>query len=572
MSEMPAQERRSQQSKPDEKGVPTFDWSLTRSTLTDEVRLVTGPFEVLPVIFVPGIMGSNLKSASDGKPVWRLDVLGRTSVPWTLAKEFVGKPAGARQTMLHPDRVVVDSGGAVPGKNGTERKWYADAGWGEIAEGSYQSYLRWLEDKLNPVEPNPARWRDYFQNEATWDAPPKPGAEPKLFPGIKMGLESEPFGAEKAFESILTDDLIARSKFRYPIYAFGYNWLASNTKAGDLLSQRISQLVTYYNKGVFRCQQVLLVTHSMGGLVARACAKLPGMADKIAGVVHGVMPSVGAAVAYRRCKVGLSEESLLAGWVIGSTGREVTAVFAQAPGALQLLPSKEYAPNWLKVSAQSATSQLSLPAAGGDPYDSIYLERRKWWGLVDESWLSPDGGTPIRWNQYADAIDAAREFHVSISGFYHPVSYVYYGADAAQKSFEKVTWRIKPGLHPDNATPPNISSISGLNRDQIRTDGTSPEFVGGRTEITTYYGELGGGVSVYDTSYWELHCEMQDGMGDGTVPVSSGSAPKKIGGSAIKQQFRMSGFDHEGSYKNPVAQRSSLYALTKIVGVAKRST
>jgi hypothetical protein len=74
------------------------------------------------------------------------------------------------------------------------------------------------------------------------------------------------------------------------------------------------------------------------------------------------------------------------------------------------------------------------------------------------------------------------------------------------------------------------------------------------------------------SSYWELHSPMQDGVGDGTVPLSSGSAPKRDGGAAVKQQFRMTGFGHEGSYKDPAAQKATLYAIAKIVGAAKRST
>ena len=87
-----------------------------------------------------------------------------------------------------------------------------------------------------------------------------------------------------------------------PVHAVGYNWLASNALAAKKLRDEINRITAQYNKGQFSCEQVILVTHSMGGLVARACAQLPGMADKIAGISHGVMPATGAAVAYRRCK------------------------------------------------------------------------------------------------------------------------------------------------------------------------------------------------------------------------------------------------------------------------------
>ena len=75
--------------------------------------------------------------------------------------------------------------------------------------------------------------------------------------------------------------------------------------------------------------------------------------------------------------------------------------------------------------------------------------------------------------------------------------------------------------------------------------------------------------STYESSYWELHCERQDGEGDGTVPKSSGAAPLDEGGGSIRQQFKLSGFGHEPAYKNDGVQRASLFAINKIAGTAK---
>jgi hypothetical protein len=66
-----------------------------------------------------------------------------------------------------------------------------------------------------------------------------------------------------------------------------------------------------------------------------------------------------------------------------------------------------------------------------------------------------------------------------------------------------------------------------------------------------------------------LQCAKQDGGGDGTVPISSGSAPRHLGGNAVKQQFGLKGFEHEGAYRNATAQIVTLYALQKIAGKAR---
>ncbi len=168
MSAIPPKAERSQIARPDEHGRPTFDWTLTSSAITDTVKLIVGPFNVLPVVFVPGIMGSNLKSTK-GEPVWRLDATA--SVPFGLVTGIGSKGPGARQKLLHPDRCVVDDGGALPSD-----------------------------------------------------------------PGIKMGMKGQPFNAERQpFESISSTELIARGKFLMPVYAAGYNWLASNADAAGAL-------------------------------------------------------------------------------------------------------------------------------------------------------------------------------------------------------------------------------------------------------------------------------------------------------------------------------------------------
>jgi hypothetical protein len=570
MNAVPPKQERNQCAQIDPSGKQVFDWTLTRSSITDTVRLIANPFDVLPVIFVPGIMGSNLKAKDDNTPVWRLDT-GIGGIPWGMLKKFATKGPGPRQQLLHPDRCTVDDGGALPKRGMHSKEIYRERGWGEVAEGSYQKYLLWLDEQLNPKERNPALWQDYYQAEATISAPPEPGTKPKLFPGIRMGMEGEPFGAERSpFESIMTDDLMARAKFLMPVHACGYNWLDSNSAAAERLQTRIQEVIKQYNKGQFSCEQVVLVTHSMGGLVARACAQLDSMADKIAGVVHGVMPSNGAAVAYRRCKVGMRDEDFGAGLVIGSTGQEVTAVFAQAPGALQLLPAHTYASEWLRVMGDKGETLLSLPGAGETSYAAIYKERKQWWGLIDEAWLSPKEGKAIEWSDFEISIKIAEKFHYGLTGKFHPNSYVFYGADPKQKSFEKVTWRLRPGLSPDQRSRPTAESVKGFKHDDVRGAGSTPGYVGGQTEVNPSFGY--GMPFVYESSYWELHCELQDGQGDGTVPRSSGAAPLTEGGSNIQQQFQLTGFGHEPAYNNAGAQRTSLFAINKIAGKARRAT
>lgn len=599
MAEMPDSARRSQFAKPDAQGRPTFDWQLTHSSILDTVRLIVPPSNTVPIIFVPGIMGSNLASTS-GEPVWRLDggTLWGTIMkddPVNLAKTWAFEDAGKRQRLLHPARVRVDSGGAVPKRavgtaNGTID--YRTRHWGEVAETSYHQFLLWLEEKMNPVSFNPATWDDFYYVAVS--AVPKPGEvrpEPKLSPGISMRMNGLPLrnDANGFVSPIVSDDLIARAKHRFPVYACGYNWLDSNDVAADDLAKRIREVIAANNRGHFTCSQVILVTHSMGGLVARACSELKGMRDSIAGVVHGVMPATGAAVAYRRCKVGMGDEDFKSAVVIGLTGREVTAVFAQAPGALQLLPSQDYGTGWLKFDASAARVRPPAGRAANEldeilvvgpvptpakpcPYENIYLRKDRWWGLVREEWLKPDKGIKFTWENFTEALKSAKDFHTDITGKYHPNTFVYYGDDdGKQASFGSIHWDIRPGLQPGgNTTAPTASEVLDLSPQQTRTDGSNAIYVGGKTQFqTTLIGPMGAGATMYDTSFWELTCRKQDAKGDGTVPTRSGSAPARTAASSVQQQFALTGFGHEASYKNATAQITTLYSITKIAAKAR---
>lgn len=569
---------RSQQARPDKSGKPSFSWQTTHTSVNDTVKLVMPPTQVLPIVFVPGIMGSNLCSTSE-VPVWLLNSTMGEAIG--LAWDWARKGNATRQTILHPQRTQVYRNGAVPKTPvGTvqNRAEFLARGWGEIGEASYHKFLLWLEKKLNGSGFDPASWEDFSCEPEKSAASPVTAPETgKFVHGMVMKMRGLPSLAEDRHspDPILAEELIKRSKLRFPVYACGYNWLESNDNAAERLKMRIERIISENRKGVFKCEQVIVITHSMGGLVARACAQLPGMKEKISGVIHGVMPAVGAAVAYRRCKIGMWDEDHVAGLVIGPDGPAVTAVFAQAPGALQLLPSQEYGLKWLQISDETGKVVQRLPA--NDPYAEIYLRKDRWWGLVKEEWLSPDGGTPIEWDEYVENIKLARDFHRRISGKYHSNTIVFYGAGiGAQASFEKITWRIQPGSIPGEGISPTGTRTINFSYRQVREDGGNKIYVGGESKLETDgFGAAFGDSFVptrrEETSVWELICAKQDGAGDGTVPVSSGMSPRQKGGNNVRQQFRLLGFSHEAAYKDVTAQLVTLYSVVKIAATAKIS-
>lgn len=128
----------------------TIEWTLSSTRFDDMVKLIVQD-KVLPVIFVPGIMGSNLMSNDERRTeVWRLDTTA--GLPLGLARRMSFSGAATRQRLMHPARTAVDPRGAVPSRTAgsvSRKQQYSDERfWGEISEGSYHSFLVWLEDVL----------------------------------------------------------------------------------------------------------------------------------------------------------------------------------------------------------------------------------------------------------------------------------------------------------------------------------------------------------------------------------------------------------------------------------------
>lgn len=156
------------------------------------------------------------------------------------------------------------------------------------------------------------------------------------------------------------------------------------------------------------------------------------------GVVHGVQPAVGAAAAYKRMRAGFEDpglitlnknqaEASIGAKISGNYGDEVTAVLANSPGGLQLLPSQAYGEGWLQIKHNGhvlARLPIKNPVTGkADPYEDIYMLRGKWCGLIaDEQWINPAGYSRKNgggdFQRTVEHLNVAREFHAQIEGVY----------------------------------------------------------------------------------------------------------------------------------------------------------
>ncbi|CAG4893838.1 esterase/lipase family protein [Paraburkholderia gardini] len=476
------------------------------------------PDRIIPVIFVPGVMGTNLERKGQPDPVWLLD--SRTTVtPW------MGKSPAVRKQMLNPDQTEVYGSGKIPSGTVQTEGELRRRGWGEVAYMSYGEWLVWLENALNDAHAG----TDYGRK------------------GLRSELMKRLVAEAPGVTPLTHDEVALTYKYQFPVHAVGYNWLQSNAVSAERLAAKIDEFTKYYReKFRYRCEKVILVTHSMGGLVARYYSEAMGNRDKVLGIVHGVMPATGAAATYKRMKTGAEG---VAGLALGPNAATMTAVVGNAPGPLQLLPSPEYGMGWLKI--RDGEQFVTLPRS--DPYSEIYTARGAWWGLCDDRLLNPlDPGKKMidqDWGSFTDLINKrVQPFHKTLCGTdgrgkYHANTYAFYGDDEKHKAYGDVRWvQQAPSLLRGDSLP-LVSLLGGQASDDPGTDG-----------------QLVKASSGGKTSFAQFALSDADENGDGTVPVRSGRAPAGMARACVGYP----GIDHEGGYKPEVTRRFALWAITKI--------
>lgn len=469
---------------------------------TDVVHEIQVQREAIPLIFVPGIMGSRLKRTgtdpegeTDGLPNMRWEP-GKKGWMW---KHYSGKDPLYRKNMLvgpafDPNFLEVD--------NSTPT--------GDGFQGIMEDYVKFLK-KLKTRNWGPLH---------------------------------------KIFE--------------FPVYAFGYNWTDSSRESGEKLAQRISAIISEAQEITGFCEKVILITHSMGGIVARSASELHGAQPLILGIIQGVQPVTGAAAAYWRIKGGF-EGSWFSGHVAGSSralgnsGPNVTAILGNIPGGLELLPNKDYRTyrgerEWLLVTDRGWVS--GLPKS--NPYEEIYEipavvrpvpgqrpSTNAYWGLVDPDLLDPaqvsstssshpsaddnnalDGAfVPTAWDGYLMLLGAAEGFHHDLGKMAHPQTFCFRGV--GQTTADRVELRIESNW--------------------VRSD---PYPIGGfRGFFTDEHGK-------------DMQAVLRDadGDGDGTVPISSASAIDTRG---RNKEF---GVEHQPAYEDGKAQQ---YTVRSIIALCK---
>lgn len=621
----------------DKEGASYTHATLTPASDTRPKEMLCDVRPIIPVIFLPGVMGSLLTFKDTGDEMLfapntdtvlsNVGALGSLIGMWfasATSREKTFDPTRAAVTPLGPINVGTHN---QQNEKDAPTQYIDEAearrrGWGSVHRTSYHPVLAWLEEQLN--EP-----MHLGKVKGAWVDPDPEGKEWTLKP--LLGTAPADYGAFGKGDALTEDSPEFKhfAKFRYRVYAIGYNWLQSNADSG----KQVIEGSDYYDPKTKKTTRLMgikeicaenhtgkaiILTHSMGGLVARMAIAMHGGADLMHGVFHNVQPATGAPVAAKRFRTGAGNEGGLNGFVGGSLlGRdasEFVAVLANAPGPMELLPMPDYnnrEPWWI-FSRLDGSPIMKLPESG-DAYKEIYTNS-KWFGLVpNEKLLDPAGivktrlskashGDTVLGNFYT-VIGSAVKNQQKITNVYHPKTFASYG-DGALKAkgasapttsgakkkpsveegnelkdlltWGKVIWK---GNFPSDVTEEELRAAKFLHDSQTGTLRVLLERRNLAAEFEVQkVNKLSADVDPADPA----PRDSKNGIiaGDGTVPVWSAEAqargldPRVKGDPAtgVKMAFVQHGFVHQFSYKHPWVLWALLYSIVQIAQDAPEPT
>jgi pimeloyl-ACP methyl ester carboxylesterase len=208
-----------------------------------------------------------------------------------------------------------------------------------------------------------------------------------------------------------------------PVHAFGYDWRLSNAVNAGKLATKIDEVIAAHQDS----SKVILVTHSMGGLVARAACLDQAVQSKVVGVIHVAQPMTGAVVLYRRFRTGFrsgldSPDDAGMGFFLqhlfGSDATAHASLMAGVPAAIELLPNTWY-------TQPSGPWLVTDPPSDLQDIYTVYQQTSPP-GIVDPGLVigSPALTGVFLQAQLVASIGSAREFHAKVGDSAHPNTFV----------------------------------------------------------------------------------------------------------------------------------------------------
>lgn len=610
----------------DKDGASYVHATLTPASDTRPKEMLCDVRPIIPVIFFPGVMGSMLTFKDTGDEMLFAPNTDGVLPNIEALAALIGmwfSSASSREKTFDPTRAAVTPLGPINiGKHGsddTATQYVDDAearrrGWGSVHRTSYHPVLAWLEEQLN--EP-----MSLGKTKGAWVTPDPEGDSWTVKP--LLGTPPADYGAFGKGDALTGDSPEFKHfvKYRFRVYAIGYNWLQSNADS----AKQVIEGSDYYDPKTKKTTRLMgikeicaenhtgkaiILTHSMGGLVARMAIAMHSGADLMHGIFHNVQPATGAPVAAKRFRTGAGNEgglnSFIGGSLLGRDANEFVAVLANAPGPMELLPMPDYQDGepWWIFTQLDGTPVMQLPEAK-NAYDEIYTSTQ-WYGLLpDEKLLDPAGVVAARlkknnanktlFGNFKDTVSLAVSNQRGIQDTYHDTTYVAYGDGALPKAKA----RTASGSGDQRAvTTEKSEPLSGLLtwgkviwKASMPSDVTAEELRAAKLLHDSHTGNVrvllekrklavefnAQKVNKLPTGSEESNLSPHDSKngiiaGDGTVPMWSAQAqargldPSAKGNTAkgVRMAFAQHGYNHQFSYNHPWTRWALLYSIVQI--------
>lgn len=526
----------------DANGQSAFPGFFTSEYITSPVEVPIDLRRVIPVILIPGIMGTKLRSTSLDKNIW--DPPTSTWDELSTFFAYLFKNTKRRVAELDPKYTVVDDG--IPSDSDAAHNIpiQTKRGWNALYKISYHPLMEHIENTLNSL-----RDEDFSKMFRI---------SPREYGGTKWDYGT---GSDVSPESLTVDDYKIAVRYKYDVWGGGYNWLQGNDISADALWDFVETKVlpSYPESIINKQKKVILVSHSMGGLVARSLCKKHK--EQILGVIHLAQPASGAPAVYKRMRAGYEGLEQV---VLGRNAADVTGILCRAQGGLDLLPFANYdkpsnnyeaiGQPWLICSKETGKKSelLHLPATG-DPYTDIY-RLGTWYALLPDENLryillndtaTPDDFKKCR-KKFTMIIDEVQKFHESIANVYHPCTYAVWGEgrNSASEAWRRIEWKAKHYESRDNDY-----SMFNSAQPKLHDNGN-------------------GYISHGEYSYF---LKQHNGPGDGTVPDVSAQHQENwakeyfVHGDKRGSQNQADCWEHQDCCINERVKWATLYSIVKIV-------
>ena len=324
--------------------------------------------KIIPIMFLPGIMGTRLQKNKKIKGT-KKDKEKKETIWDPDNRLFMARLAVMSSTAKRDLLGITNTPNAesitdpVDSKRYTAEQVYRN--YAAVAADFYEAFLKTLETKLN----NP-------------EAP----------------------------QSVQDLEII------YPVYVCPYDWRKDIT---DIAGKEVKDVYDTIKKEQ-ETGEMIIITHSMGGLVARKFLKdNKEIAGKIKGVIHGVQPAAGAVqfYAYFKCGTqnvldGNSLKDKVLKKILGRKKRDFAGLCCDIPGAIELAPTSNLGEHqWLSWDAE--LEQKYGIEVQKDKIFSCYEDKSGILGLT-----APDFDNTVK-KLITGNIKLSKTFHENLQTFRH---------------------------------------------------------------------------------------------------------------------------------------------------------